>query len=83
MWFHKIFGQIFHSNDHKCVEEKHFVDKLLSFERLKKIMLETFVSKSILYVYQNAKWKLIKTTSKIIQNVPKKKTFSCPKQSPS
>jgi hypothetical protein len=29
----KSFGQVFHSNEHTCVEKKHFVEKLLSFER--------------------------------------------------
>jgi hypothetical protein len=32
MQFHKTFEQTFHSNDHKCVGKKHFVDKLLSFD---------------------------------------------------
>jgi hypothetical protein len=29
----KTSKQVFHSNEHKCVEKKHFVEKLLSFER--------------------------------------------------
>jgi hypothetical protein len=29
----KKFEQVFHSNKHKCVEKKHFVKNLLSFER--------------------------------------------------
>jgi hypothetical protein len=36
-------------------------------------MLEAFVSKSILYVYQNAKWNQRKIDYKIIQDVPPKK----------
>jgi len=31
--FTKKIGQVFHSNEHKCLEKKHFVEKLLSFER--------------------------------------------------
>jgi hypothetical protein len=31
--FTKKSRQVFHSNEHKCVEKKHFVEKLLSFER--------------------------------------------------
>jgi hypothetical protein len=31
--FTKTSRQNFHSNGHKCVEKKHFVEKLLSFER--------------------------------------------------
>jgi hypothetical protein len=34
MRFHeKPFGQVFHSNEHKCVENKYFVEKLISFQR--------------------------------------------------
>jgi len=40
-----------------------------------RIMLETFVSKSILYVYQNAKWSFKKIATKIY---PPKNTSSCP-----
>ncbi len=29
----KTSRKVFHSNEHKCVEKKHFVEKLLSFER--------------------------------------------------
>ncbi len=29
----KTFGQVFHSNEHKCVEKNHFVENLFSFER--------------------------------------------------
>jgi hypothetical protein len=35
-------------------------------------MLETFVSESILHVYQNVKWNQRKIAPKIIQNVLKK-----------
>jgi hypothetical protein len=32
--FHKnTFEQLFRLNEHKCVEKKHFVEKVLSFER--------------------------------------------------
>jgi len=37
-------------------------------------MLEVFISKSILYVYQNVKWNQIKIGPKIY---PQKNTFSC------
>jgi hypothetical protein len=29
----KTYGQVFHSRERKCGEKKHFVEKLLSFER--------------------------------------------------
>jgi hypothetical protein len=29
----KTFGQVFHSNDHKCVEKKYVAEKLISFKR--------------------------------------------------
>jgi len=38
-------------------------------------MLEAFVSKSILHVYQNARWNQRKIAPKIIQNGPKKDIF--------
>jgi len=38
-------------------------------------MLEAFVSKSILYVYQNVRWNQIKIVPKIYQNIPPKKKF--------
>jgi hypothetical protein len=29
----KTYGQVFHSNEHKCVGKKHFVEKWISFKR--------------------------------------------------
>jgi hypothetical protein len=29
----KTFGQVFHSNEHKHVEKRYYVEKLISFER--------------------------------------------------
>jgi hypothetical protein len=29
----KTSRQVFHSNEHKCVEKNHFVENLFSFER--------------------------------------------------
>ncbi len=60
----KTYGQVFHSNKHKCVEKKYFVEKITSIWKIIQIMLEPFVLKSILYVYQNAKRNQIKTTPK-------------------
>jgi hypothetical protein len=31
--FTKTYGQVFHSNEYKCVEKKKIVEKLLLFER--------------------------------------------------
>jgi hypothetical protein len=42
-------------------------------------MLAAFVSKSMLYVYQNIKWNQRKTTPKIYQNIPLKKYICLPK----
>jgi hypothetical protein len=69
--FTKTYGLVFYLNEHKCVEKNHFVEKLPSLKD-DKIMFEAFVSKSILYVYQNARWNQWKTTPKIYQNIPKK-----------
>jgi hypothetical protein len=60
----KTFGQVFHSNEHKCVE--------ILFGKLRRIMLEAFVLKSILYVYQNTKWNQRKITPKLYKNIPQK-----------
>jgi len=72
------FGQIFHSNQHKCVEKNHFW-KIIFIENIIRIMFEAFVSKSILYVYLyidiHLWWNQIKTTPKIIQKIPFKKHF--------
>ncbi len=70
--FTKTYGQMFYLNEHKCVEKNHFVEKLPSFEKMTRIMLDAFVSKSILYVYQNARWNRRKTIPKIYQNIPRK-----------
>jgi hypothetical protein len=45
-------------------------------------MLEAFVSKSIVYVYQKARWIFFQNYPKIIQNVPKKKYIFLLKVSP-
>jgi hypothetical protein len=70
----KTFKQVFHSNKHKCVEKK-IVEKLLSFEKWQELCSRplNFISKSILYVYQNAKWNQRKSVPKIYQNIPPKK----------
>jgi len=65
----KTSEQIFH--EHKCVEKKHFVKRLLSFERWQEL-LQAFVSKSILYIYQNARWNQRKIAPKLY---PKKVHF--------
>jgi hypothetical protein len=58
----KTYEQVFHSNKHKCVEKTYFVEKITSIWNTIQMMLEAFVSKSILYVYQNGKWNQRKTT---------------------
>jgi hypothetical protein len=45
-------------------------------------MLETFVSKLILYVYQNARWNQRKISLKIIQNILEKKHILLPNKVP-
>jgi hypothetical protein len=64
----KTSRQVFHSNEYKCVEKKTFCWKITSIWTVTKIILEVFVSKSILYVYQNVKWNQRK---KFPQNIPK------------
>jgi hypothetical protein len=69
--FSKKSKQIFHSNERKCVEKTHLVKRLLSFERWQEL-LQAFVSKSIFYVYQNARWNQRKIAPKLY---PKKIHF--------
>jgi hypothetical protein len=55
-----------------------FCWKVTFFLKMIKIMLEAFVLKSILYVYQNARW-ILRNAPKIYQNKPQK-VFFCLKQ---
>jgi len=77
MWFHKKTSkQVFHSNNHKCVE-KQVVENLFSFQKWQELCWK---SKSNVYVTLDEFF--LKNTPKIIQNIPKKRTFSCFKLSP-
>jgi hypothetical protein len=58
----KTSRQVFHSNEHKCVEKKHFVEKLLSFEIMTRIMLEP--------LYQNPFYMFIKMLDEFLKNCP-------------
>jgi len=67
MWFHKkTFGQVFHSYKHKCVEKKHFVEKLFSFERSQKLCWRP--------LYQNLFYMFIKTLDEIKEKCPQNNT---------
>jgi hypothetical protein len=72
----KTFAQIFHSNKHKGVERKHFVEKLLPFEKVQKLFWRPFVSKSILYIFQNPKCNERKIAFKIYQNFAQTKKMN-------
>jgi hypothetical protein len=71
--FHEVFSHIFNMSPipyekfHSCDFTKNiwifFIWKIIG------IMLHAFVSKSILYVYQNVRWNQRKHASKIILNV--------------
>jgi hypothetical protein len=52
--FTKKSKQVFHLNEHKCVE-KNILLKSYFHLKMTRIMLEVFISKFNLYVYQNAK----------------------------
>ncbi len=67
----KTYGQVFHSNKHKCVE------KLLSFERWQELWWTP--------LYQNSFYMFIKMLNdvpKIYQNIPKKKYIFLIKATP-
>jgi hypothetical protein len=61
------------------VLKKIFCWKITLIWKMTRMMLEDFVSKSILYIYQNTRWNQRKTTPKIYLQ---KSTFSCLKRPP-
>ncbi len=60
----KTYGQVFHSNEHKCVWKKHYVEKLLSFERLQELCWRI--------LYQNSFYMFIKMLDDIKEKLPPK-----------
>jgi hypothetical protein len=66
-----IWMKFFVQTKHKCDIEKKNCWKISVIWTITRIMLKTFVSKSILYVYQKVRWNQIKITLKIILNVLK------------
>jgi hypothetical protein len=56
MWFHKKHLDKFLIQVSMCVEKKTFCWKITFVWKMTRIMLEDFVLKSILYVYQNVGW---------------------------
>ncbi len=67
MWFHKkTSGQFFYSNKHKCVEKKHFIGKLPSFERWQELCWRL--------LYQNPFYMFIKMLDEIKEKLPPKYT---------
>jgi len=60
----KTSGQVFHSNEHKCVE-KHILLENVFHLKYDKNYVQGLYIKSILYVYQNAKCNLKKIAPKI------------------
>jgi hypothetical protein len=72
----KNMDKVFYSNKHNYVEKANCWE-ITFIWKITKIVLEAFVSKSILFVYQNTKWNQRNPTPKIILNILKKRTFSC------
>jgi hypothetical protein len=68
MWFHKKHLGKFFIQTNINVLKKTFCWKITSIWKMKKNILEAFVSKSILYAYQNIGWNQKK---KLPQNIPK------------
>jgi hypothetical protein len=72
MWFHKkdlnkVFIQMSIS-----VLKKNILLKNYFYLKMTRIMLYTFVSKTILFIYQNTRWNQRRLAPKIYQNIPKK-----------
>jgi hypothetical protein len=74
MWFHKKYMDKFFIQINISVLKKNILLKNYFQLKMKRIMLDAFVSKSILYVYQNARWNQGKIVPKIYQ---KESTFYC------
>jgi hypothetical protein len=53
----KTYGQVFHSNEHKCVEKKHFVEKWISFKTWQELCWRS--------LYQNPFYMFIKMLNEI------------------
>jgi hypothetical protein len=70
----KNMDKVFYSNKHNYVEKTNCWE-IAFIWKITKIVLEAFVSKSILFVYQNAKWNQRNPTPKIILNILKKEHF--------
>ncbi len=82
MWFHKKHLDKFFIQTSISVLKTFIILKFTFIWKMTRIMLEAFVLKLILYVYQNSKWNLKKTTPNIYQNIPKKSTLFWSKMSP-
>jgi kynurenine formamidase len=67
MWFHKKHLDKFFIQTSISVLKKTLCWKLTFIWKMTIIMLEAFVLKLILYVYQNTRWNQRKTTPKIYQ----------------
>jgi hypothetical protein len=79
MWFHKKYIEKFFIQTNKVCWEKTFCWKIIFIWKITKIMLEAFLLKFILYVYQNVRWNQITTAPKIY---PKIVLFFWPKTVP-
>jgi hypothetical protein len=75
MRFHKKHLDEFFIQTNISVLKKNICSKITFIWKITRIMWEYFISKSILYVCQNATWNQRKNTPKIIQNVPKNKKY--------
>jgi len=79
MWFHKKHLDKFFIQMNRSVLKKNNLLKIIFIWKMTRSMLEAFVSKSILYVHQNARWNQRKIAPKIKQNIPRKEYIFLPK----
>jgi hypothetical protein len=82
MWFNKKNPKKFFIQTSTSVLKKNILLKIYFHLKMTRIMLEDFISKIILYVYQNARWIQRKIAPKIYQNIPKKEYIFLPKMAP-
>jgi hypothetical protein len=79
MWFHKKHLDKFFIQKSISVLKKYILLKKYFHLKDDNNYVGGLCIKSILYVYQNARWNQRKPTPKIYQNMPKKSTFVLPK----
>jgi hypothetical protein len=70
----KTLGWVFHSNEYKCVEKKHFDEKLLSLERWQELGWRPLYQNPYMFIKMLYEIKE-KLPQKLLKYTPKKVQF--------